>query len=71
MTFTLTLNAWLIPALLTFMIWTTAILFPAPQPTGAMFDFGPMLTKILHGFLAIVATLLVWLLWFAGLWWFA
>ena len=60
---TITLNSWCIPVFLTAAIWIYVELQPA-APSYGYFDFG--FDGILRGVLAIIATLLVWLLYFAA-----
>lgn len=50
---------------LTVLIWAWAILADK-GPSGGDYNFGPALLGALHGLLAIIGTLAVWLAYFAA-----
>lgn len=64
---TLHLYVWHALALINLGIWGWAILAPGPAPSGGLFDFGPAISFLLRGVGAIIATLGIWLVYFAGL----
>lgn len=60
---TITLNSWAIPAFLTAIIWIICLLRPA-KPSSGYYDLD--IEGMLIGILAVIATLVVWLLYFAS-----
>ena len=60
---TITLGSWVIPAFLTAAIWIYVELQPASRSYG-YYDFG--FDTIFRGVLAIIATLVIWLIYFAA-----
>ena len=60
---TFTLPFWVIPAVLTVVIWTAAIYWPKGESHGG-YPFGEALVATFHIALGIIATLVVWLIFF-------
>lgn len=58
---------WLIPIILTAAIWVVAVLWPI-QKGGGDYNFGPAFDALAHGVIAVVATLILWLVFFAAAW---
>lgn len=56
----------IVPIFITVSIWTAAIMWPTGSSIGS-YDFGPQLRSVLHFFLAVIGSLLTWLLFFAFL----
>ena len=56
-----------VPMVITAIIWAAAILWPT-GPSGGSYNWGPAIAAAFHGVLAIIATLLAWLLFFVFLW---
>lgn len=54
---------WTIPLSLTVIIWAAGIYWPKGHPGGG-YDFGPAIIAAVHYALAIIATLIVWLIFF-------
>ena len=61
-----TIPVLIVPTFITVAIWTAAIMWPTGSSIGS-YDFGPQLRSVLHFFLAIIGSLLTWLLFFAFL----
>lgn len=62
----ITIPAVIVPIVATVAIWIVAIVLPTGPSTGS-YDFGPQLRSVLHFFLAVIGSLLTWLLFFAFL----
>ncbi|MBG7616518.1 hypothetical protein IWC96_14665 [Brevundimonas sp. BAL450] len=60
---TFSLPFWSIPLAMTVVFWTAAICWPLP-PGGGSYDFGTPIRAALHLTLALIATLVVWLVFF-------
>lgn len=63
---TVTLAFWMIPVALTLAIWVAAILWPVPARRGD-YDFTGPLVVLAHFVACVVATLVIWLVYFAVL----
>lgn len=55
-----------LPCALTVAIWIVALIWPT-GPKGGDYNFGPALKGAFHGLLAIIGTLVVWLVFFVFL----
>lgn len=62
----LTIPAVIVPIIATMAIWIVAVVWPTGSSIGS-YDFGPQLRSVLHFFLAVIGSLLTWLLFFAFL----
>lgn len=63
---TVTIPVVIVPTFITIAIWIAAFVWPTGSSTGS-YDFGPQLRSVLHFFLAVIGSLLTWLLFFAFL----
>lgn len=62
-----TIPVWAIPVALTIGIWVIAIVWPKSEQTGD-YNFSQAFDATLGALLAVIATLVVWLVFFAILW---
>lgn len=58
-----TISLWAIPVALTVIIWAAAFLWPMPKRRGD-YDFSGPIFAMFHLGAAVIATLVVWLIYF-------
>lgn len=59
----MTIPLWSIPSALTILVWLVAFLWPI-RGSGRDYDFGAAFQGLLHAALAVIATLVIWLVFF-------
>lgn len=61
---TVQISLWMIPTALTLLIWGAAVALPTRAPMGGDYNFGPAFEALTRGVVSVVATLVVWLVYF-------
>lgn len=65
---TVTISSWMIPVLLTVMLWVAVVAWPI-RPSRGDYDFGPPFEALFHALAGVIGTLVIWLVYFALMFW--
>lgn len=66
---TVTLSAWLLPIAATVIVWLAAVFYRAGDYSHDSWGFGAAFDAMLRAVFGSFATLLIWLVFFATMWW--